>query len=132
MHETAPRLVKLKYRVEYDEFLGSDRHVFETAPWLARDRMAGEKITSYGMKGRGAPLGRTLLMCFNDNYIADKSPLNKCVQAVTGGQAEKWGDNILVLRARDPVTKYAQFYNATMDDVEPMVAFFKDYNWRNL
>lgn len=127
MHEDRPRLVKVTYTRQKDQGSGVTK-LPDFTPWLPCKWRDQRLITSHGMQGRGRPLGRTLQMEFNDDYMAERSPINRCVQAVTNGEAEKWGDNILVFR-RKGSNNYA---DATMDDVEPMVAYFKDYNWKNL
>ena len=128
MHEEKPRLVKVTYTLEVNKSTRAEVKTLDFAPWLPCKYRDHRQITSYGMFGRGRPLGRVLEMEFNDSYIQEESPLNQCVQAVTDKQAEPWGDNIIVFRRKGS----NGYDDATMDDVEPMVAFFKDYNWRNL
>ena len=127
VNEDEPRLVQVNYTVDWDEDNEVDRHNLDLSAWLVRQSLGVKEITSHGIAGRGQALGRSLHMFFNDNYMSDGSPVNRCVQKSTDGKAGKWGANILVFRARVPTWKYTQYYGATMDDVAPVVAFLKDY-----
>lgn len=119
-----PRLVDVAYQTyeDEDDLPGVMHHRLNLDPWFPNRK--GYPIHNHGY--HGPPLGRTLMMFFNDMFLIDGSPLNQCIAHLVSN-GHPWGGNVLVVRAREPLSTVEQYYNATMDDVEPTVAYLRDY-----
>jgi len=128
--ETQPRLVQVEYKLQPSEdYPEHIEQLLDFKPWFGKNTVRPHTIDRIGRDGPA--LGRTLTMFFNDNFFADGDPLNKCAQTVvSGGSGHRWGGDLLVLRAREPTWKYIQYYNATMDDLEPMIVYLREYGRR--
>lgn len=129
--EDQPRLVKVAYtEVESDEYPGIIDHERDMAPWFGQCFKRPFYITQcLGMSG--PPLGRTIMIEYNDNSAIDGSKPNRCVQRLLGEEmVHPWRDNLMVFRAREPVSMTSAYDNATMDDLTPAVLYLKEYDKR--
>jgi len=63
---------------------------------------------------------------FDDNFGMNDSPVNRCVEAVTGGKpGHQWCGNILAVR----MGKSYDFYESVDmgEDLKPLVRYFEEY-----
>ncbi|KAI0783454.1 hypothetical protein C8Q75DRAFT_736789 [Abortiporus biennis] len=133
--EDKPRLLDVEYTTRPSQSNPNVKeHLLYLLPWFKGPRDDPTPYTVYRANGfDGPPLGRTLQMFFNDNFMATKDPLNQCIQKIVpGGPGHDWCGHVLVLRAKEPgpVGNCLQYYDATLEDVEPMINCWKDYGRR--
>ena len=126
-NEDNPRLVEVDYKVTQDDDDPVSWDNLNLDPWLKGFRRCHE-ITH--MEEDGPPLGRTLQMWYNDDFIRDSSPLNRCIARLVPDNGHPWGDNILVTRVKQPSMTYPEVRNATLDDIEPTLAHIRAYGQR--
>ena len=122
-----PRLSEIDFKIVKDD-VGDIRHKINFTPLFGPNGCPKSyPVTNHGYYG--APLGRSLYIFINDNFFNDGSPLNKCIAHLAPG-GHPWGGNVFVLRGRNPLYKYAQYYNAKMEDLAPAIQYLKDYGER--
>ncbi|KAJ3475419.1 hypothetical protein NLI96_g11849 [Meripilus lineatus] len=122
--EYHPKLVDIEYTVAKDPD-GTIQHRIDFAPWMT----PGARPKSYPITRHnydGPYLGRSLMMFINDNFYNDQSPLNRTITLMVPDDL-CWRDNILVVGAREPLAKYAQYYNATENDIAPTIQYLVGY-----
>jgi hypothetical protein len=74
----------------------------------------------------GPKLQHTLCLEYDDNFLMNESPVNRCVEAVTGGRPGlRWCGNVLALRMG---STYDFFESVDMEeDLKPIVRFLEEY-----
>ncbi|KAL4249353.1 MYND-type zinc finger protein samB [Abortiporus biennis] len=128
--EDKPRLVQVEYTIEPDdEYEGTDVHELNLEPWFNSlfctiRPCPIEKTDGFS----GQLLDRTLHMKFNDDFMISGDPLNRCIQrSVPGGPGHEWCGNIMVFRVKEPTSMICQYYDATIDDIQPTLNYLRDY-----
>ncbi|KAI0783455.1 hypothetical protein C8Q75DRAFT_434506 [Abortiporus biennis] len=97
VNEETPRLVQVEYKV--NEVGDEINHDLNLKPWFNTPHAAPYPHWIDRTNGQtGRPLGRTLSMIFNDNFIMSRDPLNQSIER-----------------------------NVSDDDVEPTLRYLRDY-----
>ncbi|KAF8266593.1 hypothetical protein EI94DRAFT_1701620 [Lactarius quietus] len=123
VNETKPRLVKIPWQMTQDED--------DPTPWQNIDIDSWFKHTDrWGINGPG--LGRRLCFWYDDNFLRNGLPLNRCIVEVTGGRAgHPWCGNIVALRLDNSCPLYSSsdiYTNMDMkEDLKPLVTYFEEY-----
>jgi hypothetical protein len=72
----------------------------------------------------GPSLGHTLALWYDDDFMINSSPINKCIRNVTGGTPHPWAGNLFCLR--EIATDH--YDSARWDeDLDPVVQYLKAY-----
>ncbi|KAK0225526.1 hypothetical protein IW262DRAFT_1456592 [Armillaria fumosa] len=134
VNEVKPRVIKLPWSygpVDEDEPRGWQ--MLEKEPWLGGEG----RYTRFFYVGRfgmnGPPLGRLLALWYDENFLINGSPINRCIQNVTKGEApHPWAGNVLALRSRG--LHSLDWYDDAIieEDLAPLVRFFEDYGKEDL
>jgi hypothetical protein len=79
---------------------------------------------------RGPSLGRTLEVQHDEAGLVKGLKTNRCIARATNGQARyPWAGNFIVMRAEEPRSYYARYYDAVMaEDLVPVLKYFISYN----
>jgi hypothetical protein len=131
VNETKPRLVKIPWKLTHDtdEDDPGQYHDLDTDIWFKHTNKAvkTQYFRRWGING--AQLGRGLCLLYDDNFIMNGLPLNRCVVDVTGGSAgHKWCGNILALRLKS-LNSFDFYDNVDMQkDLKPFITYFEEYN----
>ncbi|KAJ6482568.1 hypothetical protein C8R45DRAFT_305060 [Mycena sanguinolenta] len=127
-----PRLVKIIceiYTDPYDEDLGK-QHRIDFSPYSERNDFS-ESATISTMGYTGPPLGYTLFLVWNGNFLQDGSPLNRSIVKLTKGKADHpWAGNLVACRVEEPITLVARYQDAKAEDLTALAAYFVDYGKR--
>ncbi|KAK0491916.1 hypothetical protein EDD18DRAFT_1185363 [Armillaria luteobubalina] len=129
VNETKPRLIKIPWSygpVDEDD-VGVMWQKLEKEPWFTGEDSCPRRYEVQRLGANGPSLGYTLAFWFDDNFLRNGSPINRCIQAVTGGNAaHPWSGNVFALRAQG---LYSDIYeDAVMEeDLAPLIRYFKDY-----
>ena len=104
-------------------------HKLDTDIWFKHTNKAVRTLYFNRWGINGPELGRGLCFEYDDNFMMNELPLNRCVVEVTGGRAgHQWCGNILVLRM-ESLRSYDFYANADMqEDLKPFVTYFEEYN----
>lgn len=125
-NETYPRLIKVPWMLQPGDEYDGPMHKLDHSIWFKRPHSAvrPQYVPRWGLLGE--ELEHPLCFLFDDNFEVNKSPMNLCVQAVTGGRAgHRWCGNMLALRMGD---SYDLFESADMEeDMKPLVKYFEEY-----
>ncbi|KAK0476502.1 hypothetical protein IW261DRAFT_1491501 [Armillaria novae-zelandiae] len=129
VHETKPRLVKIPWSygpIDEDGSSGRPWHNLDEELWFSGDYFL-RTLYIQTLGAYGPPLGRTLAMLYDDNFMTNGSPINRCVQVVTQGKAvHPWGGNLLALRA--PGVPSDLYDDAVVEeDLAPLIQYLADY-----
>jgi hypothetical protein len=132
MNETKPRLVKIPWKlIPGDEHEPRSYQRLDKDVWFKHTDKSMRDIpfNRWGINGPG--LGRMLCFIYDDNFLINGLPLNRCIVHVTGGRAgHQWRGNILALRMRDPRPYSCDGFYADVDmkeDLKPFVTYFEEY-----
>jgi hypothetical protein len=123
MNETTPRLIKVPWELKG---LEAQYHKLDHEIWFKQPFSAVRPLFIHRWGINGAELAHTLCLVYDDNFSMNESPINQCVEAVTGGMAGHWWrGNILVLR----MGKSCDFYASvdTKEDWKPLVRYLEEY-----
>ncbi|KIM38646.1 hypothetical protein M413DRAFT_29896 [Hebeloma cylindrosporum] len=74
----------------------------------------------------GPKLEHVLCLTYDDSFLMNDAPANRCIEAITGGRAGiRWGGNVYALR----VGRTVDFLESAdmEEDLEPLVTFFKEH-----
>ncbi|KAN0127298.1 hypothetical protein V8E53_014902 [Lactarius tabidus] len=129
VNETKPRLVKIPWKIsrvhEDDPTLFHD---LDTDIWFKHTNKAVKPLYFYRWGINGPELGRGLCFFYDDNFMMNGLPVNRCIMNVTGGRpGHRWCGNILVLRM-ESLDSYDFFTNVDMqEDLKPFVTYFEEY-----
>ncbi|KAK0440446.1 uncharacterized protein EV420DRAFT_1132043 [Desarmillaria tabescens] len=130
VNETRPRMIKLPWSwgADYEELEPEERYqMLEKQPWYS-ERSAFVRtlfIDTFG--ATPVKLGYTLAVQYDDHFKINGSPVNRCIQAIMGGEAAiRWAGNVMALRAEDMYV-YRHGDAILEKDLAPMMEFFKDY-----
>ena len=127
-NEDNPRLVEVDYKVTQDDDDPVSWDNINLKPWMGGSRRFHE-ITH--MEDDGTLLGRTLQMWYNDDFLVTVPALfNRCIVRHAPDNGHPWGDNILVIRVKEPSMTYPEVRNANLDDIEPTLAHIRAYGKR--
>lgn len=123
--ESTPQTVWIPYTEEEDmewPFSNTPSHSLDCSAWLASANHIVEKeIKRHGSTGRA--LSRTLLVLHENGRFSGSRPVNRCVDALTGGQFREWRGNIVVVRAVEPTSTLTQYCDASMEDMDAVVSW---------
>ncbi|KAK0493933.1 hypothetical protein EDD18DRAFT_1077886, partial [Armillaria luteobubalina] len=73
-------------------FSGGVWHNLDDELWFSRDRSLQRTLYIQTLGANGRPLGRTLACYMMITLCSNGSPINRCVQVVTRGEAvQPWG-----------------------------------------
>ncbi|KAK0195028.1 hypothetical protein F5146DRAFT_1023939 [Armillaria mellea] len=129
VNEIKPRIIKLPWSYgPVDEDEPVRWQMLEKEPWFGgKDRYI--RFFYVGTFGANGPsLGRLLALYYDDQYLINGSPINRCIQNVTKCKApHPWAGNVLALRSRG--SRSLDWYNDAIieEDLAPLVRFFEDY-----
>ncbi|PBK71887.1 hypothetical protein ARMSODRAFT_910761 [Armillaria solidipes] len=127
--EIKPRAIKLPW--SYGPQVDDDPRgwqLLEREPWLGgKDRCPYFfYVGTFGVNGPS--LGRILALYYDENFLINGSPINRCIQNITKGKAaHPWAGNVLALRSKG--LRSLDWYNDAIieEDLAPLVRFFEDY-----
>jgi len=128
-NETKPRLVKIPWKlIPEDEYAGS-YHKLDTDIWFKHpDKFVRTMFFHRLGINYGPELGRQLGFLYDDNFLRNGSPLNRCIMDATGGRSGRWWHgNILGLRMEG----YSYDFYASVDmeeDLKPFLIWFEECN----
>ncbi|KAK0476795.1 hypothetical protein IW261DRAFT_1490112 [Armillaria novae-zelandiae] len=134
VNEVKPRVIKLPWSYgPVDEDEPGGWQMLEREPWLGGKSRCPRFfwVGRFGMNG--PPLGRLLALWYDENFLMNGSPINRCIQNVTKGRApHPWAGNVLALRSRG--LHSLDYYDDTIieEDLAPLVRFFEDYGKEDL
>ncbi|KAJ7273361.1 hypothetical protein C8J57DRAFT_1179225 [Mycena rebaudengoi] len=120
----APTMVEIPYTIKNDDGPKPYHDLASLRPWLPN----GLEIKYVRRMGsHGPPLGRMLVVMYGGAFQVDGSPQNECIASLTRQWMHvPWAGNVLVLRQEGEVI-CDRYQSATMEDLEPMVKFFEEY-----
>ncbi|SJL08217.1 uncharacterized protein ARMOST_11580 [Armillaria ostoyae] len=128
--EIKPRAIKLpwSYGPQVDEDDPRGWQLLEREPWLGgKDRRPHFfYVGTFGVNGPS--LGRILALYYDENFLINGSPINRCIQNITKGKAaHPWAGNVLALRSKG--LHSLDWYNDAIieEDLAPLVRLFEDY-----
>ena len=129
VNETKPRLVKVPWKITRVHRDDDDLfQKFDTDVWFKHSNKA--VIPNYfdRLGINGPALGRGLCFMYDDNFMMNRLPLNRCIVEVTGGTAgHQWCGNVLGFRRKEHSLDF--FENVDMEeDLKPFVTYFEQYN----
>ena len=132
MNETKPRLVKIPWKlIPASEDDPMPYQTLDTDVWFKHKYKSMRDLAFNRWGINGPELGRRLCFVYDDDFLINGSPLNRCIVDVTGGRAtHQWCGNILGLRMESPrADSYGFYANVDMeDDLKPFVTYFEEYN----
>ena len=100
----------------------------EDEPWFNKQSRDCDPRFLYVQRfgANGPPLGRTLALRYDEDFLINGSPLNRCIINATRGKAtHPWAGNIFALRSEGISDWYS---NAIMEeDLEPVVRYLENY-----
>ena len=129
-NETKPRIVKIPWKL----FPGNEEErnpyqELDTEVWFKPPPHSDVRQLDFRRWGFFGPeLGRGLCFLYDDDFLINGSPLNRCIVDATGGRAtHRWSGNILGLRLKE----FSHDFYANVDmeeDLKPFVTYFEGYN----
>ena len=130
VNETKPRLVKIPWKLNRgDEDDPGHFHELDTDIWFKHANKEVRSIYFHRLGINGPKLGRGLCFKYDENFMMNQLPLNRCIVEVTGGKAgHQWCGNILALRME---SLYSYDFYASVDmeeDLKLFVTYFDEYN----
>ncbi|KAK0209841.1 hypothetical protein IW262DRAFT_1281169 [Armillaria fumosa] len=130
VNETKPRLIKIHWLyglVDEDE-VGGRWQKLEKEPWFTEEDCSPHCYYVPTLGANGPSLGYTLAFWFDDDFLMNGSPLNQCIQTVTGGNTmHPWSGNVFTLRVQGLNSEF--YEDAVMEEnLAPLIRYFKDYN----
>jgi len=135
VNETKPRLVKIPWKLFPGN--GEERTPYQeldTDIWFKHADNSVRELTFNRWGINGPALGRRLCFIYDDDFLINGSPSNRCIVDSTGGRAShQWCGNILGLRMESPLPygphSYGFYANVDMqEDLKPFVTYFEEYN----
>ncbi|KAI9062956.1 hypothetical protein FKP32DRAFT_1592922 [Trametes sanguinea] len=112
-----PRIVDVAYKLVYrPETPNIPYHHPDLRPFIGNATPSPTTIQTDGFL-TGKPLGYSLTLVYNDNFVAENKPVNLCVESLRDRPGYMWRDNVLGFRNTEPADRTAQFDDATEDDV---------------
>jgi hypothetical protein len=129
--EEVPRMVNVPCAIYIDDQDGvtlQHRPLFRTGKWF--DPQAFIRSLDVQTDGRRGPsLGRTIEVKYDDMFSVNGSKVNQCITRATNGQARHpWAGNFIAMRAEEPRSLYARYYDAVMaEDLGPVLKYFASY-----
>ena len=131
VNESKPRLVKIPWKlIRGDKNDPTQYQKLDTDIWFKKKRKFVRPLFIQRWGINGPALGRGLCFMYDDNFLINESPLNRCIVDVTGGRAgHQWCGNILALRVggSNPYS-YDSYKNVDMqEDLGPLVRYFEEY-----
>jgi hypothetical protein len=111
VNETKPRLVKIPWVLNCgDEHDPTNFHDLDKDIWFKHTNKAVRPIFFSRWGINGPELGRTLCFKYDDNFMMNGLPLNRCIMDITG-------------------YSYDFYTNVDMkEDLKPFVTYFEEYN----
>lgn len=128
VNETKPRLVKIPWKLNYWEDDPTPFQTFDTDVWFKHTNNAVKPQFFYRLGINGPELGRGLCFLYDDNFMMNGLPLNRCIVNVTGGKAgHQWCGNVLALRM-ESLDSYDLYASVDMEeDLKLFVTYFEEY-----
>jgi len=127
MNETNPRLIKIPWElIPADESEPTSYQKLDKDIWFKQADTACRPNYVQRLGKNGPKLEHSLCIWYDDNFGINGSPVNRCIDYVTGGRAgHQWCGNILALRMG---RSYDLYENVDIqEDLKPLVKFFEDY-----
>ena len=128
VNETKPRLIKIPWELVEDNPTSWQK--IDKAIWFKQPESFVRIIYVHQWGINGPRLPHSLCFMYDDNFLINKSPVNRCVESVTapGGRAgHYWCGNILALRMEGPYN-FDFYKNVDMqEDLEPLVRYLEEY-----
>jgi hypothetical protein len=129
-NEIKPRLVKIPWKLIRGGKHTTSYQKLDTNIWFknANTAMMTQYFHRWEKGTNGSKRGVSFCFMYDDNFLINGSPLNRCIVDVTGGRAGyPWCGNILALRTKSPFN--CDFY-ANVDiqeDIKVFVTIFEKY-----
>ena len=133
-NETKPRLVKIPWKMvingNEDDPGSESYHSLDAVIWFKHPNTAARYLRFDQWGFDGPELGRGLCIMYDDNFVMNGLPLNRCIMDVTGGRAgQRWRGNILGLRMKGDSDNDNFYANVDIEeDLKPFVTYFEEYN----
>ncbi|PPQ93092.1 hypothetical protein CVT25_003124 [Psilocybe cyanescens] len=128
--ELKPRLVKIPWKLVQKEGDVSWQKL-DTDVWFKHPNKFVRSIYFDRWGINGPALGRRLCFKYDDNFMMNKLPLNRCIVNITKGQAgHKWCGNVVALRLNRSLPPYSyDFYESgdMGEDLKPLITYFDEY-----
>jgi len=127
VNETKPRLVKIPWElIPGDEDDPVRYQKLDADIWFKQPQSSKRTLYFHQWGINGPELGYSLCFLYDDNFGINGSPVNRCIEHVTGGRAgHQWCGNILALRMG---ISYDFYENVDMqNDLKPFVTYFEEY-----
>ena len=125
VNETKPRLVKIPWKLipGNDDDPGSYQRL-DPNVWFKHPNTAVRYKYFNQLGSNGPALEHYLCIMYDDNFVLNGLPLNRCIVDVTGGRAEhKWCGNVFGLRMDDNSLDF--YKNVDMEeDLKAFVTYF--------
>ena len=128
VNETKPRLVKIPWElIPGDEDEPGSWQKLDKDIWFKHTPKSVRDINFNRLGINGPGLGRGLCLVYDENFMINGSPLNRCIVEVTGGRAgHQWCGNLLGLRMKGH--SYDFYESVDMEeDLKPFVTYFEEY-----
>jgi hypothetical protein len=126
--ETKPRLVKIPWKlIPPDDDEPGSYHNLDTDIWFKHPEKFIRTMFFHQLGiNYGPELGRLLGFLYDDNFLPNGAPLNRCIENVTGGKAgRRWHGNILGLRMEG--YSYDLYASVDMEeDLKPFLVWFEE------
>ncbi|KAI0715121.1 hypothetical protein C8Q76DRAFT_448192 [Earliella scabrosa] len=111
-----PRLIDVPYKLEHNlELPHMPTHHVDFSALLDEGHQAWPTTIQINGFRTGEPIGRSLTVVRNDTPKST-TPVNQCIEAITGSQGHKWEDNVIVLRCTSP-DQIAQYEDVQEEDL---------------
>jgi len=130
VNETKPRLVKIPWELAHsDEDYPLPYHKIDTDTWFKHSNKDVRPLFFNRWGINGPTLGRGLCFFYDDNFLMNGLPLNRCIVDVTEGRVgHQWCGNILALRM-ESLHSFDFYEGVNMEeDLKPLVTYFEEYN----
>ncbi|KAK7023195.1 hypothetical protein R3P38DRAFT_2958206 [Favolaschia claudopus] len=129
-----PRFVKVvceMYTHPDDEYSLGFQHRALLDPFLGAGQFHGSVDLRTATGYDGPPLGYTLMLRWQDMFLNNGSPLNRCVVKITDGKAyHPWGGNLIAYRVDEPVSMVARCKDSKAEDLAVLTAYLVEYGKR--
>ena len=120
-----PRLIDVPYKLEHNlELPHMPTHRVDFSALLDDGYYAWPSTIQIKGFRTGESIGRSLHIIRNDTPNST-TPVNKCIEAITGSQGHKWEDNVIVFRCTTP-DQIAQYEDVHEEDLGVFKKYLED------
>ena len=127
VNETKPRLIKIPWElIPGDNENPLSWHKLDKGVWFKQPNSCVRTIFVQNWGINGPPLRDSLCFEYDENFLINGSPINRCVASGTRGRARHpWCGNLLALR----MGRSYDFYKSVdmQEDLEPLVRYLEEY-----